>query len=67
MKHSNTRSVAQGTLAMSVVEKSLSTKSFMVRSASTWNSVPVEIRNIQKLESFKRKLKEWIKINVDIE
>ena len=64
---STTRSAAQGTLRVPVVEYSVSSKSFMVRSTVTWNTVPPSIRSIQKLETFKRKLKQWVKVNIEIE
>ena len=62
-----TRSVADGNLRVPNVQKSISGKSFMVRSAVMWNSVPAEIRNTISFESFKRKLKQWTRTNVDIE
>ena len=62
-----TRSAAEGTLRVPVVVTSLASKSFMVRSVVMWNSVPPDIRSIQKLQQFKSKLKKWIKANVDIE
>ena len=62
-----TRSASEGTLRVPIVEKSLSSKSFMVRSATMWNTVPTSIRSIKKFESFKRKLKQWTKANIEIE
>ena len=64
---SNTRSSTQGTLLVPVVEKSTSSKSFMIRSAATWNTLPPTIRNIMKLNTFKKRLKEWTRENIDIE
>ena len=61
-----TRSSAQGNLLVPVVERSSSSKSFMVRSAVTWNQIPAEIRSCKSLETFKRNLKQWIKANVEI-
>ena len=64
---SNTRSSTQGTLLVPSVEKSTSSKSFIVRSASTWNHLPQDIRNIQNLGTFKMKLKAWTRENISIE
>ena len=50
-----------------VVEKSVTRNSFMVRSASTWNQIPPDIRNIEKLETFKGNLKTWIRKNINID
>ena len=66
-KPSNTRSASQGTLLVPVVEKSTSSKSFIVRSASTWNHLPPEIRNLQSLNTFKVELKKWTRENINIE
>ena len=63
---SRTRSSAQGNLKAPDVERSVSVKSFMVRSAVTWNQIPAEIRRCKTLEAFKKNLKQWIKVNVDI-
>ena len=57
LKPTNTRSTAQGNLRVPVVEKSLSSNSFMVRSAVTWNSVPADIRSCKKLGAFKKTTK----------
>ena len=67
LQPSNTRSAAQGNLLVPVVESALSSKSFMVRSTSTWNMLPPDIRTIQQLNVFKRKLKQWTKTNIEIE
>ena len=62
-----TRSAEEGTLRVPIVERDLSSKSFLVRSAGMWNRVPPDIRNGQNLETFKRKLKGWTRENVEIE
>ena len=62
-----TRSAAKGTLRVPVVEKSVSAKSFMVRSAVMWNTIPPSIRDIKKFETFKSKLKHWTRANIEIE
>ena len=62
-----TRSATEGTLRVPSVETSLSSKSFMVRSAVMWNAAPPSIRSTQKFETFKSKLKKWAKANIDIE
>ena len=67
LKHSNTRSGDNGNLMICAAETALGRNSFMVRSLSMWNRVPVDIRNLKNQQAFKKKLKEWIKINIDIE
>ena len=62
--HSNlqlsaTRSAAQGNLRVPPVETDLAGKSFMVRAAAVWNTVPPDIRNIKTIHTFKKKLKQW--------
>ena len=61
-----TRSGAQGNLQVPAVESDLASKSFMVRAASTWNLIPLEIRSVKKLIGFKKKLKQWVKSNVEV-
>jgi hypothetical protein len=39
---------------------------FVYRSVLEWNLLPVEIRNIGKIENFRIELKKWIKENVEI-
>ena len=63
---SRTRRSAQGNLLVPVVDNSVSSKSFMVRSAVTWNQIPADIRICKSLETFKKNLKQWIKANVEI-
>ena len=63
---SRTRSSAQGNLLVPVVDNSVSSKSFMVRSAVTWKQIPAEIRSCKRLETFKKNLKQLIKANVEI-
>ena len=67
MQLSVTRSAEEGTLRVQQVEMSLSGKSFLVRAAVMWNSIPASIRSIKKLETFKSRLKTWTKQNVEIE
>ena len=55
---SRTGSAAQGNLLVPVVEKALSSKSFMVRSADTWNMLPPSIRSIKTPATFKIKMKQ---------
>ena len=66
LQPSVTRSADQGTLKVPAVEYSVSKKSFMVRSAYMWNTIPPDIRNCKTVELFKKKLKEWIKLNIEI-
>ena len=43
-----------------------SRKSFVHSNIITWNSLPADIRKINKLPRFKQKLKEWVLKNVPI-
>ena len=70
--HSNlqlsaTRSAAQGNLIVPPVETDLAGKSFMVRAAAVWNTVPPDIRNIKTIHTFKKKLKQWVKLNIEVQ
>ena len=60
------RTAAQGTLRVPLADKSVESKSFMVRSAVVWNKIPADIRNCKTLGVFKKNLKQWIKVNVEI-
>ena len=67
LKPSNTRSGGDGTLSIPLAESGLARKSFMVRSAVSWNQIPAEIRNIDNIHGFRIKLKQWFLINIDID
>ena len=43
---------------------SLTMKSYCYRGAMQWNSLPIEIRNIKKIGTFKSQLRNFIKTNV---
>ena len=62
-----TRSASQGNLRVPVVESSLARKSFLVRSATVWNRIPPDIRSSTSIQVFKRKLKKWIKLNIELD
>ena len=64
---SRTRTADQGNFWLPGVQYTLSRKSFMIRSASSWNSIPPDIRNSNTIGTFKKKLKEWTKLNIDID
>ena len=61
-----TRSSAHGNLVVPVAVTSVASKSFMIRATIVWNQIPTEIRQSQSVETFKRKLKQWVKINVEV-
>ena len=67
MQLSVTRSAEEGTLRVPIAESSITSKSFLVRAAVMWNSIPPSLRNIKRFESFKSKLKQWTKANIDID
>ena len=63
---SRTRSSAQGNLEVPAAQTSIATKSFMVRAALVWNQIPIEIRQGKSEETFKRKLKQWVRMNIEV-
>ena len=40
--------------------------SFIPRTSKLWNSVPVEIRKVEKIDQFKKIVKQWVEKNVPI-
>ena len=44
----------------------ISNRSFQWRATSQWNMLPKEIQKIEKLPKFKKSLKLWIKINIQL-
>ena len=67
MQLSITRSAEEGTLLVPRAESSMASKSFLVRSAVMWNSIPPSLRSVNNIQIFKGKLKTWIKANIDID
>ena len=67
MQLSVTRSADEGTLRVPIVESSITSKSFLVRAAVMWNSIPPSLRGVKKFGAFKSKLKQWTKANIDID
>ena len=61
-----TRSAVDGTLRVPQVERSVSGKSFMVRAAVMWNTIPPNLSTIKQQQTFKKNLKIWIKQNIEI-
>ena len=53
-------------MRLPLADKSVESKSFMVRSAVVWNEIPADIRNCKTPGVFKKNLKEWIQVNVEI-
>ena len=64
---SNTRSRENFTLNLPPITTRLGRGSFFVRAVHSWNSLPTDIRSIKKLNTFKKKLKQWISTNIEIE
>ena len=67
MKLSVTRSAVEGTLLVPVAESSMASKSFMVRSAVMWNSIPASLRKEKSFQTFKGKLRTWTKENIELD
>ena len=42
----------------------LAQKSFKIRGAYNWNALPSSIKTIEKIGSFKKEVKKWIKQNI---
>ena len=63
---SRTRSAAHGNLHVPAVSSAVASKSFMVRAPVIWNQIPPDIRKCEKLENFKKKLKHWVRTNIEI-
>ena len=67
LKPAGTRSGDYGTLSIRATDTAIGRNSFMVRGLLAWNRVPNEIRQIQNLHTFKKKLRVWVRLNIDIE
>ena len=63
---SNTRSGAIGNFQIPLVNRSISRNSFMVRGIAAWNATPPSIRSLSNIDTLKKRLKEWVKENVEI-
>ena len=63
----NTRlAEGNGVAAFGRNKKELNYESFVPRSIRDWNSLPHQIRLSMKLPEFKRKLKMWVKANIEL-
>ena len=45
----------------------LSEKSFMHRAVISYNRIPVELRQMKNIDTFKAKLKMWVQKNIDVQ
>ena len=64
----NTRAAAGDNIRMLQDEEySFSSQSFMVRGSKIWNSLPAELRVMDKVDRFKKGLKQWIRDTVALE
>ena len=64
---SNTRSRIDLALALPDATTQLRRKSFYSSACHSWNLLPTDIRKSCSQDTFKKKVKKWISINVDIE
>ena len=65
----NTRLAGSESVRMGTAFKAklaLTEKSFLNRSTVNFNQLPTELRQIQKIEVFKKKLKQWMIQNIKI-
>ena len=62
-----TRFQEKGNIKKSRIYKHKEAKSsFVPSSIELWNKLPQQLKNIQKVETFKTKLKDWVHENVEI-
>ena len=54
----------RGRIVVPITDLTLCRKSFCFRAAEDWNSIPEAIRKIQKISSFKKELRKWIKLRI---
>ena len=54
----------RGSIIVKHTKLSLFKHSFRLRGSTQWNDLPMRIRNLDKLASFKKYLRQWIKENV---
>ena len=67
LNETRTRSASKGNLKIPATSTALAAKSFMVRAPKFWNETPTEIRAINNLDTFKKKLKQFIIQKVPID
>ena len=53
-----------GRICIPKINLTLVMESFMYRGATLWNSLPSDIRRIEKIRCFKKEIRTWIKKNV---
>ena len=61
-----TRLAAEGGLRVDGIHGGLVSKSFLIRAAKEFNTIPGNIRSCRKLPAFKKQLKRWIKDNIPL-
>ena len=54
----------RGSIIVKHTKLSLFKHSFRLRGSTQWNDLPMRIRNLDKLASFKKYIRQWIKENV---
>ena len=62
-----TRLAAGGGLRVDGIHGGLASKSFLVRAAKEFNTIPGDIRMSRTLPSFKKNLKKWTKDNIPMD
>ena len=53
-----------GRIIVPTCKLSLTQKSFCIKGADTWNSLPANIRQSRKIREFKMKTKSWVQTNI---
>ena len=62
LMHDNIR----GNIVIPVTGLTLLQKSFMFNGGQSWNRVPANIRQLSSLVTFKKELKEWVLVNIEL-
>ena len=61
----NTRNAKNNKIKQSQIPKSdIALSSFVNRSIVSWNNLPNDITNLTEINLFKRKLKNWVRLNI---
>ena len=64
----NTRAAAgNSSIILQKADYSFSSQSFMVRGSKIWNRLPAELMMINKVDKFKKGLRQWIRDRVGME
>lgn len=60
IQNSSTRSTSRGDCRVPYRKSAFGQSAFSYRTAHTWNTVPIELRNITSLKLFSKSVKQWL-------